>query len=120
MATPALLYHHVGPHIPNPRYAGLSIPTEQFERQIRWLARKGYIGIRPADWLAWRRGGRTLPPKAVLLTFDDGYADFPDHALPILQRWGFGAAVFVITKKIAVTNPWDGALLMSASQMRDC
>jgi peptidoglycan/xylan/chitin deacetylase (PgdA/CDA1 family) len=98
----------------------LSISTEQFERQIRWLTRNGYIGIRLADWLVWCRGGGTLPPKAVLLTFDDGYADFPDHALPILQRWGFGAVVFVVTKKIAATNSWDAALLISASQIREC
>jgi peptidoglycan/xylan/chitin deacetylase (PgdA/CDA1 family) len=120
MTISALLYHHVGPRVPDPRYASLSISTEQFERQIRWLARNGYVGIQPADWLVWCGGRGTLPPKAVLLTFDDGYADFPDHALPILQRWGFGAVVFVITKKIAATNSWDGAVLMSASQIREC
>jgi peptidoglycan/xylan/chitin deacetylase (PgdA/CDA1 family) len=87
---------------------------------MRWLDRSGYTGIRAADWLAWRGQGRSLPARPVLLTFDDGYADFPDFVLPVLQRHGFGAVVFIITGWIAGANSWDGAPLMSASQIREC
>ena len=119
MRLPVLLYHHVGPSSSDARYASLSISPEKFERQVRWLARNGYSGIRPSDWVSWRQG-TPLPPKPVLLTFDDGYADFPDYALPVLRRSGFGAVVFIVTRWIAAPNSWDGALLMSAQQIQKC
>jgi glycosyltransferase involved in cell wall biosynthesis/peptidoglycan/xylan/chitin deacetylase (PgdA/CDA1 family) len=103
---PVLLYHHVGP--PRPEIAPwLSLSPESFERQVRWLSRRGYVGIRPADWLKWCREGTGLPQKPVLLTFDDGYADTADYALPILEQCGFGSAVFVVTGSIGRTNTWD-------------
>lgn len=130
MRLPALLYHHVGPAVSdqgiatpadNGRYrSALSVPSDSFERQMGWLVRHGYSGIRPADWLAWREGRGSLPRKPILLTFDDGYADFPNFVLPVLRRYGFGAAVFVISRRIGARNSWDGALLMNADQIRDC
>ena len=38
----------------------LTVSPERFERHVRWLARRGYSGIRSADWLRWRREGRGL------------------------------------------------------------
>jgi GT2 family glycosyltransferase/peptidoglycan/xylan/chitin deacetylase (PgdA/CDA1 family) len=121
---PVLLYHHVGLRRPG-TYPELTISPERFERQIRWLARRGYVGIRPSDWHAWRLGAGTLPDKPVLLTFDDGYADLADFALPHLERHGFGGAVFVVTGELGGTNRWDeergaGTLrLMSTDQIRE-
>jgi peptidoglycan/xylan/chitin deacetylase (PgdA/CDA1 family) len=120
MKIPALLYHHVGPQAPSKQWASLSVHTEQFTRQMEWLARRGYTAIRPSDWLKWRRGQGTLPRRSVLLTFDDAYGDFPEFALPVLQRFGFSAVVFVITARIGGSNAWDGATLMNAQQIRDC
>jgi glycosyltransferase involved in cell wall biosynthesis/peptidoglycan/xylan/chitin deacetylase (PgdA/CDA1 family) len=121
---PVLLYHHVGPQRPG-TYPELTISPERFARQVLWLASRGYVGIRPSDWQAWRLGAGPLPDKPVLLTFDDGYADLADFALPVLERHGFGAAVFVVTGEVGGTNRWDeeqGAgthRLMSADQMRE-
>jgi peptidoglycan/xylan/chitin deacetylase (PgdA/CDA1 family) len=116
MRVPALLYHHVGQPSSQAIGAGLSIPVEKFERQMRWLSRGGYVSIRPADWLAWRQEGRPLPCKPVLLTFDDGYADFPENVLPTLQRLGFRATIFAIAGREA----WQGMPLMSPAQIRAC
>jgi peptidoglycan/xylan/chitin deacetylase (PgdA/CDA1 family) len=120
MKLPVLLYHRVAPVAPDARCASLSISPELFERQMSWLERNGYKCIRAADWLAWVRQGKPLPPQPVLLTFDDGYADFQDYALPALQRHSFGAIVFIITRRLAGVNSWDGAPLMSSSQIREC
>jgi len=120
---PVLLYHHVGPPRPG-TYPELTISPEKFERQIRWLARHGYVGVPPSTWLAWCREGRALPVRPVLLTFDDAYADLTEHALPVLRRYGFSAAVFVVTGQIGGTNAWDEKLgsathrLMTAEQIR--
>lgn len=123
MRLPVLLYHHVGPPRPG-TLSGLTVSPRKFEQQVRWLARRGYQGIRPADWLRWRQEGKGLPDKPVLLTFDDGYADLVEYALPILKRYGFGAAVYIVTGQLGGTNAWDEVRgsgthrLMTAEQIR--
>lgn len=124
MGLPALLYHHVGPRQPG-TYPSLTVSSERFERHVRWLARCGYVGVRPTDWLAWCREGKPLPEKPVLFTFDDGYADVAERALPVLRGHGFGAAVFVVTGHIGGDNSWDRdrgsgqQRLMTADQIRE-
>jgi len=120
----ALLYHHVGPYRPG-IYPELSIAPSLFERQIAWLARHGYTGIRPAQWLAWLQTGAALPKKPVLLTFDDAYADIAEFALPTLRRYGFSASVFIVSAYVGATNTWDELQgyaqlpLMTAAQIRE-
>jgi peptidoglycan/xylan/chitin deacetylase (PgdA/CDA1 family) len=122
---PVLCYHRVGPPDPDRRSRWLTVPTEQFERQVRWLARHRYHTIRPADWVAWCREGKPLPPRPVLITFDDGYAEVAEHALPILERAGMTAVVFVVTGRLGGTNAWDEPngypvrRLMDGDQIRD-
>ena len=50
-----------------------------------------------------------MPPRPVVLTFDDGFADFHDRALPLLARYGFTATVFVTTGWIADSGAPDAA-----------
>jgi peptidoglycan/xylan/chitin deacetylase (PgdA/CDA1 family) len=123
MRLPVLCYHHVGPGQPG-TLPTLTVSAQRFERHVRWLARRGYQGIRPADWLRWRLDGKGLPDKPVLFTFDDGYADLADYALPVLRRYGFGAVVYVVTGHFGGTNTWDEVRgsgthrLMTAEQIR--
>jgi peptidoglycan/xylan/chitin deacetylase (PgdA/CDA1 family) len=106
MCLPVLMYHHVGPL--RPSYSRtLSVSPSQFEKQIRFLKRRGYVGIHLSDCVAWLRHGAALPEKAVLLTFDDALADLHEHAFPLLTDYGFGAVVFVVTDCIGKTNIWD-------------
>ena len=101
-----------------------TVPPQKFERQVRWLAQRGYVGIRASDWLEWCREGKALPDKPVLLTFDDAYADVAENALPVLKRYGFSGVVFVVTECLGGANTWDrgawGAELqiMTAEQVR--
>jgi peptidoglycan/xylan/chitin deacetylase (PgdA/CDA1 family) len=124
MRLPVLLYHHVGP-IQEGTFPGLTVSPERFERHVRWLARRGYTGVCPSDWLRWRREGKGLPDKPVLLTFDDGYADLVEFAFPVLRRHGFGAVVYIVTGQLGGTNTWDeergfGTIrLMTAKQITD-
>lgn len=103
---PALLFHNIGPDRPKTEPT-LTISPQQFEKQIRWLKRRGYEGIRCSDWLSWLQGEQILPKRPVLLTFDDAYAGVANYALPILKRYGFTATVFVVTDQIGGTNAWD-------------
>lgn len=123
LRLPVLMYHHVGPAIPG-TYAELTVSPQRFERQVRWLARGGFVGIRAADWDEWVRTGKGLPDKPVLVTFDDGYADLAEFALPVLRRYGFGGVVFAVTGLVGGTNAWDEARgsathrLLTAEQIR--
>jgi peptidoglycan/xylan/chitin deacetylase (PgdA/CDA1 family) len=53
-----------------------------------------------ADWSAIASGERPLPPRAVMVTFDDGYRSILTHALPVLERHEVPAAVFVCTDPV--------------------
>ena len=56
-----------------------------------------YRPVSLTELLAARRGERLLPLRSVLVTFDDGYRDFAEHAWPILRRLGIPAVLFVPT-----------------------
>jgi peptidoglycan/xylan/chitin deacetylase (PgdA/CDA1 family) len=44
----------------------------------------------------------------VLFTFDDGYSDIAEYALPVLKRYDFGAVVYVVTDRIGARDDWQG------------
>ncbi|MGC2423853.1 MAG: polysaccharide deacetylase family protein [Nitrospirota bacterium] len=103
---PVLMYHRVGP-VQAGTYPELTVAPAKFQKQMEWLKRNGYNTIGTGDWLAWRNEGKPLPPKPVMLTFDDAYADLVEHALPVLSDSGFTATVFVVTGEIGGSNSWD-------------
>jgi len=120
---PVLLYHHVGPRQPG-AYPFLTLSYAKFERQMRWLRQRGYTAIRSADWISWKRGAGALPRKPVLITFDDGYADLVQYALPVLKDYGLTATIFIPTRCIGKTNEWDDGTwallpLMNRAQIRE-
>ena len=74
----------------------ISATPETFERQMRYLA--GHYDVVDAERvLNAANGGQTLPRRPVLITFDDGYADFARYAWPILQRYNLPVTLFVPT-----------------------
>jgi glycosyltransferase involved in cell wall biosynthesis len=74
----------------------VSATPETFVRQMRRLAASGRA-VALADVLAARAGEARLAPDAVLVTFDDGYADFAEHAWPVLRALGIPVTLFVPT-----------------------
>ncbi len=80
-----------------------------FEAQVKELADRGYHGITLAQAVAAWRGEAELPPYPVVFTFDDGYRDNLTVALPILQKYGFSATVYVATDLMGTRNylTWD-------------
>lgn len=86
-----LLYHRVASD-GDP----LAIAPARFREQMDFLASTGYRVVDVVEALAMLDGG-TVPPRTVGLSFDDGFADVGEHALPVLAAHGFKATVFVAT-----------------------
>ncbi|MFO7156083.1 MAG: polysaccharide deacetylase family protein [Pseudomonadota bacterium] len=73
---------------------GLLTSTETFERQLAWL-RENYEVVSLDEALEALAGGRRGERDLCVLTFDDGYLDFAEHAAPVLRRLGLPALVYV-------------------------
>jgi peptidoglycan/xylan/chitin deacetylase (PgdA/CDA1 family) len=98
-----LMYHSVAPYEQDPY--NITVSPARFERQMRWLRRRGLRGVSMSMLLsAWREG---LTRGLIGLTFDDGYADFVEYALPVLARYGFGATTFPVAGLLGGNNDWD-------------
>jgi peptidoglycan/xylan/chitin deacetylase (PgdA/CDA1 family) len=95
-ALPVLMYHSVADD-PPPSMRRLSVRTDMFAAQLSLLRSEGFETMTFSDLAAVVRGRRAVPPRAVALTFDDGYADFHEVVLPLLARYGCTATVFVTT-----------------------
>ena len=90
-ALRVLMYHKVNDRPENP----ISVPIGLFDEQMAVLRELGYQVVSLDDVLDHVAGVRPLPPGAVLITFDDGYRDILENALPVLRRHGYPAVIFV-------------------------
>ena len=86
-----LMYHKVNDLSPNPT----TVPTEVFAEQMAFLGELGYVPVSLDAVRDHYALGAELPRGAVLITFDDGYRDNLENALPILRRHGYPAVLFV-------------------------
>ena len=113
-----LMYHSVEPSGPDPYR--ITVSPRRLDEQMRWLARRRLRGVSMRSLLAARAAGRDA--GLVGLTFDDGYADFVTHALPVLARYAFSATVFVVAGELGGVNGWDTRgprkALMTADDVR--
>lgn len=102
--VPILAYHQV-----NDEGGKYSISIRDFGEQMAYLTQQGYTAVTMAQLADFMAGEGPLPPKAVVITFDDGYADNFTNALPLLEKYGLKATVFIITDKVGQPGylAWD-------------
>jgi peptidoglycan/xylan/chitin deacetylase (PgdA/CDA1 family) len=86
-----LMYHKVNDLVPNPT----TVPTAVFEEQMSLLSELRYAPVSLDSVRDHYLLGVPLPPHAVLITFDDGYRDNLENALPVLRAHGYPAVLFV-------------------------
>jgi len=98
--VPILMYHHVGEPPPGADAirGDLTVLPSQFEAQLAYLSEEGYQTIHLSDLIMYLQMGRRLPPKPIVITFDDGYRDVFTNAYPLLEEYGFVATFFIITQ----------------------
>jgi peptidoglycan/xylan/chitin deacetylase (PgdA/CDA1 family) len=97
----------------------LAVSEHVLGRQLDFLARRGYVGLTLSE-AERRRTAGTLPERAAVITFDDGYAS-TRLAAPILADRGFVGTVFVVTEFVASGRPlsWPGIEQWLAEETRN-
>jgi peptidoglycan/xylan/chitin deacetylase (PgdA/CDA1 family) len=95
LVIPILAYHRI-----NYEKNDMTVQPREFEAQLQYLQREGYTSVTLDEVIDYMQGRRTLPAKPIVFTFDDGYQDNYDIAVPLLRKYGFKAIIFVITDNI--------------------
>jgi len=108
MKLTILMYHKIDELAEGVRHPGNFVRPDRFEQQMDALLDWGYHTIDFDDWMAFRDGRRsTLPEKPLIVTFDDGYTCFDEHAWPVLKQRGMTGTVFLVAGHIGGTNSWE-------------
>lgn len=96
--VPILAYHRFGPSVAD----SMTVTTTVFESQLKWLADNQYKIIPLHALLDRLRGeGPPLPPKAVVITVDDGHKSVYTEMLPIVRRLGIPVTLFIYPSAIS-------------------
>jgi peptidoglycan/xylan/chitin deacetylase (PgdA/CDA1 family) len=103
--VPIITYHAIE-NLASPLFTSPTV----FEAQLAALAESGYQAISMATVFDWLQGDISLLAKAVVITFDDGYASVYDSAWPRLQAYDFSATVFLVTGYCGGGNQWPGQM----------
>src|SRR5450830_1129147 len=102
-----LIFHRVLPE-PDSLFPD-EMHARRFDELCSWLA--SWFNVLPLDKAVARLKAGTLPARAACITFDDGYADNPRVALPILQRHGLTATFFIATGFLDGGRMWNDTII---------
>lgn len=120
---PIIAYHNIGRAPRQARFASLYVRQGQFDRHM-WLLRAfGVRGLSMSQAQPFLKGERQ--GRIAVITFDDGYVDTLQNALPVLRKHGFSATCYVVSDRLGRHNEWDAdelnviKPLMTATQLRE-
>ncbi len=97
--VPILLFHHIADVDPPSRYF---VSVANFQKQIKTLRAWGYTSIPLSRLVQAVEEGVELPPRPVILTFDDGYMDVYDNALPVMENYGLVGVSYIIVNQLEI------------------
>ena len=121
--VPILMYHYLSEASPDADIyrRDLSVSPALFAAHLDRIAAEGYTVIRLNDLIAYLAQGTPLPAKSVVITFDDGYRDNYENALPLLREHGMSATFFIVMEFINRERPeyltWPMVQEMAAAGM---
>ncbi|MBR5229533.1 MAG: polysaccharide deacetylase family protein [Firmicutes bacterium] len=122
---PIIMYH--GLSAEEKKESDYVITSRRFEEDLKWLAANHYTTILPSQLISYVNSGAKLPPKPVILTFDDGYANNYSLAFPLLQQYDAKAVIAIIGSQSDISSndiyrdgsygniSWGEATIMSSS-----
>ena len=104
-SIPILMYHQVSPK-PLPALQTYTVTPKAFAAQMAWLALSGYVPITLDNLLEYRNGRAPLPSRPIIITFDDGFQDIVEYAVPILQARSFTAVFYLVAGLVGKSSRW--------------
>jgi peptidoglycan/xylan/chitin deacetylase (PgdA/CDA1 family) len=113
LQVPILMYHYLSipPAGANIIRQDLSVTPSQFEAHLAYLRQAGFETVSLEQLSYALSQETTLPPKPIIITFDDGYRDHYENAFPLLRQYDYTATFFVFTQPIDENNvdylSWD-------------
>ncbi len=118
IAVPVLCYHSVSDEQRDGTLRW-SVSPGDFDEQMALLRQRGRTPLTVSGYADMLCRTVPLPPKPVLVTFDDGFADLATTALPVLRRYGITATAFVITSRLGPTGSWHGDAALDWDQLAE-
>lgn len=109
----ALCYHNID----EKGSKALTIPIAEFEKEMEAIKANGFTVIPMQDFLAWRRGEKSIPNKCCLITIDDGWVSAYTNAWPILKKYNYPFTLFIYINYVGTggkSMSWD-----QLAEMRD-
>lgn len=112
-----LMYHMISPHLPKnkSKFNRLRVTPKSFEKQLQWLAHNQWKTLTMAELAQCNE----IPPKTVVLTFDDGYADNYIHAFPLLKRYNMKATIYIVTERFNQDWATDKDTKLSSNELNN-
>src|SRR5207237_10511877 len=110
-----LMYHALAPH--DERASRYILPARRFARQLRWLRLRGYTVLGLDEYVRHRLEHSLPPPRSVVLTLDDAYADNAELAHPLLRRHGLTATIFAVSRRMGELNLWSEGAAVQGRQL---
>lgn len=94
--VPVMMYHDILPE----KKVFFDVTPEEFEQHLELIRKKGLTPITMDQLVGHLRSGLPLPPKPILLTFDDGYEGHYTHVYPLLKKYNYPAVFSIYTVKV--------------------
>ncbi|MHB8660406.1 MAG: polysaccharide deacetylase family protein [Minisyncoccota bacterium] len=121
LRLPILVYHIVRPIRPTDDAAvrALAVEPELFDAQMNYLKSAGYHVVRFSDLEGHFASSTPLPPKPIIISFDDGWSSQFTYAFPILEKYHYPTTFFVFTNGIGARGflTWDNLRALEAGGM---
>lgn len=103
--VPVLMYHSISDRA-TASFRRWTVSPDSFAAQMGFLAGEGYTSLTASEYARCLGGRSSLPAKPVVITFDDGYADFADAALPVMRSFDLSSTLFVTSGYVDGRSEW--------------
>ncbi len=115
---PVLVYHQINAApVKGSPFRSLYVSPAAFARQMRLLKWLGYTGLSMTALQPYLNGEKH--GKVAGITFDDGYLNNLQHALPVLARYGFSSTCYAVSSLLGKTNIWDAPIGIAQTPLMD-
>lgn len=104
MRIPVLAYHKIDEPTADVKLRGAFTSPKNFYRQMRYLKKQGFEFYTASELIDFYNESGAFPPRAITLTFDDGWKDNYTNAFPIMKKLGIRATIFLVPSCIGRTS----------------